>query len=128
MPVLVAVLICDAAVADPSSGKKNLIGIFDQLNVARFPTQWPVTIYMKLTDAEGFYKMEVRYVQVSSGQVLAKAELESQFTSRLVSADLFVPFPPLPVPSEGRYEFQIWANEVYLGGTFMNAVQRKTQG
>ena len=29
IPVLVAALVCDVAIADPSSAKKNLIGIFE---------------------------------------------------------------------------------------------------
>ena len=127
IPVLVAVLVCDAAVADPSSGKKNLIGIFDRVYVAKFPTNRAMSIYMKLTDAEGSYKIEVRYVQVSSGKVLAKAEGDVQVKSRLESSDFSLSFPPMPIPIEGRYEFQIWANSIFLGGTFIDTVQRTVQ-
>lgn len=125
IPVLVAVLVCDTAAADPSTGKKSLIGIFDRLTVAAFPTQRAMSVYMKLTDAEGPYKIEVRYAHTGSGEVLAKAELETHVKTRLGSSDFFVPFPPLPVPADGRYEFQVWANDVYLGGTFLDAVPAK---
>ena len=127
IPVLVAVLVCDTAVADPTTGKKNLIGIFDRINVRTFPTQQPMSLYVKLTDAEGPYKVEVRYVQTNSGQELARAEGEAQFASRLGSLDFSIPLPPLPIPSEGRYEFQIWANNVYLGGTFIDAAPTTQQ-
>ena len=122
VPVLVATLVCDVAVADPSTGKKNLIGIFDRVNAGKFPTQRPISLYIKLTDAEGHYKIEVKYVQVSSRKVLAGAEGELQSGSRLQSSDLYISFPPLLIPEEGRYEFQVWANSVYLGGTFIDAV------
>lgn len=125
VPILVAVLVCDVAAADPTTGKKNLIGIFDRVNVAKFPTQRSMSVYMKLTDAEGNYKIEVRYVQVSSGQTLAQAVGEAQFRSRLGSSDFFLSFPPLAIPSEGRYEFQVWVNDAFLGGTFVDAVQRQ---
>ena len=36
-PLLVAALVCDVAVADPATGKKNLIGIFDQVRVGKSP-------------------------------------------------------------------------------------------
>ncbi|MDP2952815.1 MAG: hypothetical protein Q8O76_05825 [Chloroflexota bacterium] len=124
VPVLVAVLACDVAVADPSTGKKNLIGIFDRVNVGRFPTQRPISLYIKVTDAEGYYKIEVRYVQVRSGQILAKAEGELHASDRLVSSDMHIPFPPLPIPEEGRYEFQVWFNSMFLGGTSITAVPR----
>ena len=124
VPVLVAVLVCDAAVADRSTGKKNLIGIFDRINVGKFPTKRPISVYMKLADAEGTYQIEVRYVETNTGGVLAQAEGPAQIRDRLTSIDLYMDFPPLPIPREGRYEFQVWANGVYLGGTFIDAVQR----
>ncbi len=125
IPVLVAMLVCDVAVADPSTGKKNLIGIFNRVNVGTFPTQWRMFLYMKLTDAEGYYKTQVRYIQVSSGKVLAQAEGELNARDRLASIDIYIEFPPLPIPKEGRYEFQVWANSVFLGSTFIDAVPRR---
>jgi len=124
VPVLVAALVCDVAVVDPSTGKKNLIGIFDRVYVGKFPTKRPMSLYMKVTDAEGYYKTEVRYVQVSSGKVLAQAEGEMHSNNRLTSLDLNIEFPPLPIPEKGRYEFQVWANSMFLGATFIDAVPR----
>jgi len=122
VPVLVAALVCDVAVADPSTGKKNLIGIFDKVYVGKFPTQRPMSLYMKVTDAEGDYETEVKYVQVGSGEVLARAEGKLHSPNRLASADLHIAFPPLPIPNEGRYEFQVWANSMFLGATFIDAL------
>ena len=124
VPVLVAALVCDAAVADPSTGKKTLVGIFDRVNVGQFPTQRPMSLYLKVTDAEGYYDIEVRYVQVGLGQVLAEAKGEIHSNNRLISLDLNIEFPPLPIPDKGRYEFQIWANSMFLGATFIDAVPR----
>lgn len=124
IPVLVAVLVCDAAVADPTTGKKNLIGIFDRIWVRTFPTERPVTVYVKLTDAEGLYKLEVRYIQVTTGNVLAGAVGEIVVPERRRSVDALIEFPPLAIPDAGRYEFQVRANDVYLGGTFLDAVLR----
>jgi hypothetical protein len=123
VPLLVAALVCDVAVADPSTGKKNLIGIFDRL-IGQFPTQRSVSLYIKLTDAEGLYKFQVRYVEASSGMELGRGEGEFRATDRRASLDLHMTFPPLPLPAEGRYEFQVWANSMFLGSTFIDAVQR----
>ena len=124
VPVLVAALVCDVAVTDPSTGKKNLIGIFDRVHVGKFPTARPMSLYLKVTDADGNYELEARYVQVSSGKVLARAEGELHSNNKLASIDLIVPFPPLPIPEEGRYELQIWANNMFLGSTFIDAIPR----
>lgn len=125
VPVLVAALICDTAVADPSTRKKNLIGIFDRVNVGKFPTSRPMSLYVKVTDAEGDYDTEVRYVQVGSGKVLAQAQGKLHSANRLASVELIIQFPPIPIPAEGRYEFQIWTNSVFLGATFIDAVPRR---
>jgi len=124
VPVLVAVLVCDAAVTDPSSGKKSLIGIFDRIIVGKFPTQRPMALYIKLTDAEGSYKVEARFVQVKSQKVLAKVEGKLRAIDRAASSSLCLSLPPLPIPSVGQYEFQIWANSVFLGSIAIEAVGR----
>lgn len=122
VPVLVAVLICDTAVPDPSTGKKNLIGIFDRVFVREFPTSRAMSVYMKLTDAEGAYRLIIKYVETASGQVLEEAAGEMKAKDRLTSVDAILSFPPLPIPKAGRYEFQVWANNAYLGGAFLDAV------
>ena len=124
IPVVVAVLVCDAAVADPTTGKKNLIGVFDIIHARKFPTERPMSVYVKLADAEGFYKMEIRYVETKSGDILGKAEGDVHIKERLQSSDFFLSLPPVPIPREGRYEFQVWANSVYLGGTSIDALPR----
>ena len=124
VPLLVAVLVCDVAVADPATGKKNLIGIFDVVHVRNFPTTRPMSLYFKVADAEGTYKIEVRYVQVSTGKVIGSAEGELSTTDRLTTSEMHLTFPPLPIPEMGAYEFQIWANSMFLGAASMRAVQR----
>lgn len=125
VPVLVAILICDTACTDRSTGKHTLVGLWDRLTVAQFPTKRPITLFMRLTDAAGYYKFEIKYVQLSSGKVLAKAEGDLQALDRLKSSTLIMDFPPLAIPEEGRYEFQIWANDIYLGSTVIDAIPRK---
>lgn len=122
VPVLVAVLVCDTAATDPSTGKSNLIGIFDRVNVRTFPSQRRMSVYVKLTDAEGSYRIQVRYVQTGSGEELVRAAGETASTDRLGSLTFLISLPPLPIPIEGRYEFQVFANDIYLGGTFIDAV------
>lgn len=122
VPVLVAVLVCDTAVAEPATGKKSLIGIFDRVIARTFPSQRPMSVYVKLTDAEGSYKIQLRYVQTGSGQELARAETPAESASRLGSLEFVFSTPPLLIPAEGRYEFQVFANDIYLGSTFVDAV------
>lgn len=126
VPMLLAALVCDVAVADPSSGKRNLIGIFDNINAGKLPTTRPMSVYLKLADAEGLYKIEVRFVKVRDGELLAGAACELQVPSRLQSSDFHLQFPPLPFPEAGRYEFQIWCNSMFLGSASLQVVLRSS--
>lgn len=125
IPVLVATLICDVAVTDPTTGKRNLIGIFDKIHATKFPAQRPVFVYIKLTDAEGDYEISVRYTQRNTSSVLAEAKGRAKFLDRMASSDIYIEFPPLPIPEAGRYEFEIYANGVYLGAAFLDAIEMK---
>ena len=125
-PFLVAALICDVAVAEPHTQKKSLIGIFDRINVGDFPTQRAMSLYLKMTDAEGYYPIEIEYVYVNTGEVLGKVEGKMEAKDRTISTDLFIQFPPLPINREGRYEFRVKASGMFLGSAFIDAVTRPT--
>ena len=123
VPLLVAALVCDVAVADPTTGKKNLIGVFDQVNARRFPVTRAFSVYFRITDAEGRYDFDVRYVQAATNKLLAQTEEQIVVSDRLASPAIHMKPALIPVPEEGRYEFQIWANGNFLGSTFFDAVQ-----
>ena len=121
-PVLIAALVCDVAVKDPTTGKISLIGIFDRVHVKSFPGKRPVSLYAKLTEAEGRYQFQAKYVYSNTGETLAEAKGEFTAKEKLGTVELQLQFPPLPLPGEGRYDFQIWVNGLFLGQTFMDAM------
>ena len=125
VPLLVAALVCDVAVEDPTTGKPNLIGIFDNVNVVRFPTQRPLYLFVKLADAEGYYDLSVKYVRVSTGEMLAEAQGSLQAADRLSPSSMLIQFPPLAIPDAGIYEFQVWANSAFLGAATLTARTRQ---
>lgn len=120
--MLIAALVCDVAVKDPTSGKISLIGIFDRVHVKEFPSKRPVSLYAKLTEAEGQYEFQARYVYSNTGEKLAEAKGKFTAKEKLATVELNLQFPPLPIPGEGRYDFQIWVNGAFLGQTFIDAV------
>lgn len=121
VPLLVAAVVCEVAVADPSTGKKSLIGIFSRLNAEKFPVERFFSLYFTITGAEGRYDFDVRYVQVKTNKLLAEAKEQIVVSDRFASQEFHIAHVPLPVLEEGRYEFQIWANGNFLGSTFFDA-------
>ncbi len=120
-PLLTGPILCDVAARDPASGKWNLIGIFNQVSASRYPTQRPLSVYLKLGDAVGTYRLEIRFVQIRTGEQLALATANLEISDRLASQDVGVAFPRVPIPAEGKYEFQIWANGMHLGAGVFTA-------
>ena len=114
-------------ITEPHTKKKSLIGIFDRLSTSAFPTKRAVTLYLKIADAQGRYELDIRFVHLNSGNVLAKAEGKLEQSDRLASAELLIPFPPLQIGESGRYEFQVWANSTFLGSTTIDVVGRSPQ-
>ena len=124
-PLLVAALVCDAGVVDPNTGKKTLVGVFDRVEVETFPTRLAMSLYFKVTDAEGRYKVEIRYIQADTDETLAGIRGEFQSADRLKSSDFIMQCPPLPIPEAGRYAFQFWVNSLFLGSAFVDAAPRR---
>lgn len=124
VPLLVGPIICDVAALDPSSGKWSLIGIFGNITVTTFPTARKMTVYFRLSDAEGRYDVEVRFIRSDDGVQIAKATAKVDVKDRLSQPQLAIPFPALQIEREATYEFQIWSNGIFLGSNSITATQR----
>lgn len=120
-PLLVAAVICDVAVEDPSTKKKTLVGIFDTVRASEFPTQRTLTLYVKIVDAIGHYALKVRIVNTSSGDSVGEIDGNVVAQDRLKSTELLIPILDMPIQSKGRYEFQVWFNGMFAGQTFLDA-------
>lgn len=128
VPYLLAILVCDSGTVDPNSGKKTLVGIFDRVIAGEFSTSRWLSVYFKLTDAQGNYRFKVQYAQVKTGNILAEAETKDVLTikNRLDTFDSLISFPKaLPIPEAGQYEFRLYANDMFLGRIAINAMQRE---
>lgn len=123
-PLLVAALVCDVAIADPSTGKKSLIGIFDRIAVKQFPTSRQMSLYLKVTDAIGTHNLSIKYVRTETDEVLGEVQGQLSASDPRRSQDLSVQLPPVPIPAPGRYEFRVFADSVYIGAAFVDAVER----
>jgi len=121
-PYMVAAVICDVGVVDPSSGKKNLIGIFTRLGAVTFPSKRPMSLYVKMSDAAGEYPFKVELVRLNSDEIIATAEGKINAVSRTEYVDFLINFPPLIFSGPGRYEFRVLTSDMFVGSTFLDAV------
>ena len=124
-PYPLAILLCDQIIVDEQSKKKTLVGIFDVIYAKGFPAQHPsLSVYARLTDAEGQYSFRMDYVQVKNDQLIGKGEVPSiTITDRLKVQELVMQFPPIAIPEPGEYEFRLWANDRYIGRVKFTAIK-----
>ena len=117
VPSVLAILLCDSIIVEQGSNKKTLVGVFTHVNAASFPALLKMGFYARLTDLEGDYRFEVRIVRLEGNaeDLMAGAETEFKADDRLAILDLALNLPPMPFPGPGRYEFQLFADSVYIG-------------
>lgn len=122
IPVLTATVLCDFGATDPATGKKTLVGIFNQVSALKLPTTQSASVYLCVTDALGEYDMAVRLVRARDQLPIAEATFRLSIKSRLVPIDVLIPPQSYPLPDKGKYEFQVFANAIYLGCTTLEVV------
>lgn len=129
VPSLLSVLICDTVIVDAESQKKTLVGLFDMVAVSQVPFIQKVGFYAKLTDLEGTYTFRIRLVQLGEEEQLLVEGTAGPYEvdDRLTCIEIALNLPPVPISEYGRYEFQFFANDMYVGRAMMNVVRPETK-
>jgi len=119
IPTVQAMLICERIITDGETSMKTLVNVFDIVRIPR-PSQSPpaglrFSLFARLYDAAGNYTFRVDFVYAESERMIAQFATEpTNVPDPLAAADVALAFPPLPLPELGRYEFRLYANDVYL--------------
>lgn len=124
LPSVLAILLCDWIIIEQGTEKKTLVGMFDALNSEVFPVAQKIGFYARLTDLEGDYRFTIRIVRLDGEkeELMGGAEAEYKATGRLDILEIALNLPQVPFPRPGRYEFQLFANDVYMGRATINAI------
>jgi hypothetical protein len=122
IPSVVAMLVCDQVITEFGTGKKSLIGIFENINSPMFPTQIKIGFYAKLVDAEGDYDVLIRLVNLKDESRVADIKAGVKGIKREGAAELVINVAGIVLPEPGKYEFQLFANDAFLHRVTMNAV------
>ena len=125
VPSILAILVCDSVIVDSQTRKQSVVGIFDNIHAAQAPFSQQLGFYARLTDAEGEYKFTLRVVHLGDEeQIVAGLETETvTVRERLEVFNLALNLPPVKFPMFGQYEFQLLANEVYIGRALISVLK-----
>src|SRR5690242_19399403 len=90
IPSVIAMLVCDQIIVEQGSGKKSLIGIFENIMTVAFPSVLArVSIYARLMDAVGHYDFQLKLVHLKNEEnELAKVEISADVKDRLSATEL----------------------------------------
>ena len=128
-PELQAVVLADNVYTDVHTNKKIVAGTFNQLWSAKFPATFNkiTQVYLVLTNCHGVQKLRIRYVDLKDESVLLESpEIELAITDPLERHEVVMDVPPLPMPHEGQYAFEVYCNGELLGGIRITVGTRKT--
>jgi hypothetical protein len=124
VPSVQAILLCEKIIDEAGTGKKSLIAIFTGINTSIVPAQMSMGIYSRLTDGEGVYNFKIDLVHLPTDKKVASAILPPlEVKDRLQPMEVVIQIPHVIFSEFGRYEFQLFSDEVFLGHTSLDVTQ-----
>ena len=116
-PILKAMLLCDQTLVEEGTHKRTLIGLFDRIKGAEFPTAHPsMSVYVQFREIEGIFDFILELVDLTDGKSMNRAVIK-EFRVQDKSRDCELVFNLMSVKFErpGDYEFRIYVNDTIFG-------------
>lgn len=122
-PVLQALVLADHIYTD-ESGKRIICGTFSRIYCRQFPTTFSRSTFafVLLADVVGTLTLQLRFVHLKDNVILMQSPpiiLQSQ--DPLTPVDLAIEIPPFPLPEEGVYSFECYADNTLIGSVRLQA-------
>ncbi len=127
-PILQALVLADHVHIDRGTLKSYVLGTFNELRSSEFPSTMDhaTFAFISLTDVRGEVTILLRYVDLSDNKVLMESKGVT-ITGRdpLVTIEFAVQIPPFPMPHEGTYAFEVYANDEMIGAKRLHATKKE---
>jgi len=118
LPVVQAMLLADQVYVDGRTGKHVIAGTFNRLQSSEFPSFYSkeTYLYLKLTNIRGQYEISLSWVDLDDGTVLMKSPtITAESNNPLSTAEITMTVPPFPMPHQGMFALELFANEERIG-------------
>jgi hypothetical protein len=126
IPTLLAFIVCDTVIQDAATQKRTLVGIFDRVGSPQLPVVLnSVGLYAKLVEGSGPYEIRVRLVNLKDESPVLEIKASFQWNDPDGPMELGFNFAGIPLGAFGIYEFQLYANDVFLGRALLTAHEVK---
>jgi hypothetical protein len=107
-PIPLTMLICDSIIDDRLSGKKSLIGIFNNIATAELPCRHQTLyVYCVLTEGMGQYEGALRCIHLESNKTIINLTGPIQFPNPLATVEFIFDIKNIVLEQEGIYVFEL---------------------
>lgn len=115
-PKINAMLICERAMREETSGQVSVIGTYEIVNATQFPTVIPnLYLCIKLTEAQGEYVFRLEMVRRDDLNAVGEVTLPSvTVKDPLDHSEILLQLLGVPLPQPGHYDFRLWANDRFV--------------
>ncbi len=114
-PSLQALWLVDKVERAPDTGKVNVTGMFNAINVEEPSREFtaPAFLFFALRGVHGPITLSFRFVDLEDQSVLIDRSLPLTHDDPLTPLDVILPLRHMPVPHAGVYVWElVWENEV----------------
>jgi hypothetical protein len=114
-PTLQSIWLVDSAEQDPNTGKVNLSGLFNHIDVpAGADYASGATVFFAIRGVHGHARLTLWYVDLSDNGVLLERHIRVE-GDPLDTTDVSVRVNRIPVPHSGEYAWELYAGDDQLG-------------
>ena len=125
-PSGLAIVVCDQIIEDKLTGKKSLIGIFNQIATNSFPCRHSrMGVFVSLTEGRGSCAARLRVAHEEKGDVVAEVKGQIQFPDIHTVVELNFDMVGLLFPHPGLYSIEFYCDDALVLERRFNVTQVK---
>ncbi len=126
-PILKAMLLCDLTIVEEATHKRTLIGLFDRISSAQFPTvHSAMSVYVQFREIEGTFDFLLELYDLQQEKSLNRAPIQGcTIQDRSRDNELVFNLMSVKFEHEGEYEFRIYVNDVIFGQKSFRVLSNK---
>ena len=114
-PSGLAIIVCDQIIEDKTTGKKSLIGIFNNIASPTFPCRHPaLCVFVALTEGHGTYAARLRIANEETGVTVTDVNGQIQLPDVNMAAELVFNFIGVEFAVPGLYAIEFYCDDALI--------------
>lgn len=127
LPEVVALMLCEKLNVDTQTGQVSLVGIFNSLRFADFPTApQSFTVYVALLGGAGEGKMKLVINRLETESDIYAIQKWVAFPNRWMIVNLEIRLRECVFPSPGRYSLQLCFDDRDLAQRYLDIIRTRS--